>query len=397
MREIGLKDPEILNIARERFLKYLVDGHRDTQEADVLVRLKKLGLTNWGPLFAVAELSLHVDMYPAEFIDSALLRMEKTVANFLANAQWSSLSYIDSRNSIIIIVFGDDMHRFADLDPLISKLIRRLMDDYGIVIYAGIGGVVRMATDIRHSAKEANTCIMYKNSAGRNYVINIKDIKQILTNVAGDNRTAFDRVVGCFMDGDLQKLNIRLNELMENLKISGANIQVIRQAYIELIAQIMRCVTDAGIKLSEEQTREQLRYVLSEFDPYAIKAWFLERCSDYIRQIGDRRQESTTHIAQIAKRYVERNYSEPSLSQQSVSDHIGLSVGYFGQLFFSQTGQRFVDYLHQYRMDVARNLLLTTNDKIKDISMAVGFGNVNYFNSLFRKYYGITPKEYRNQ
>lgn len=395
MRESLTNNPEKLNIARERFLKFLVDGHRDISETDIQCRLEKLGIAEWGPLFVVAEISLHMDMYPAAFQDDALLHMEEETTAFLKRCGWNFWTYIDSRYSLIVILCADDADKFVELDASLAKLIQKLMDEFAVVIYAGIGGVVSMSTDIRYSAKEANTCIMYKYSASRDNVINIKNVKQILSNAGADNTTAFDRVVGCFMDGDLQKLNVRLGELIQQLAKVQSGIQVIRQAYLELITQIIHRVNDAGIKLDEEQTGAYLQYVIKETDPQKLKSWFVTECSEFIRQMGIKRQESTSHIVEIARQFVERNYADPEISQQSVSDYLGLSVGYFGQLFFSKTGQRFLDYLHQYRLDIARKHLLNSNDKIKDISVAVGFSSVNYFNSVFKKHFSVTPKEYR--
>lgn len=395
MRESISNNPEKLNIARERFLKFLVDGHRDISETDIQCRLDKLGITEWGPLFVVTEISLHMDMYPAAFQDDALLHMEEETTNFLKRLGWNFWTYIDSRNSLIVILCADEMDKFVELDSSIAKLVQKLMVEFGVVIFAGIGGIVSMSTDIRYSAKEANTCIMYKYSASRDNVINIKNIKQILANAVADNTPAFDRVIGCFMDGDLQKLNVRLGELIQQLAKAQSGIQVIKQAYLELITQIIHRVNDYGIILNEEQTSAYLHYVIKETDPQKLKIWFVAECSEFIRQMGIKRQESTSHIVEIARQFVERNYADPEMSQQTVSDHLGLSVGYFGQLFFSKTGQRFVDFLHQYRLEIAQKHLLNNNDKIKDISVAVGFSSVNYFNSVFKKYYGVTPKEYR--
>lgn len=397
MRNAYLYDQEKVNIARERFLRFLVDGYRDSTETDIQERLSRLGFADWGPLFAVAEISLHMDMFPAAYLDSTLLRVEEAVGAFLKTGGWRFWTYVDSRNSIIAILCADEAAAFYDLDTELSKLLQKLMNEFGIVIFAGIGSVVTAPTDIRNSAKDANLCIMYKYSAAKDNVIHIKNIKKILSNSTGDHSTGFDRVIGCFMDGDLQKLNIRLNELLQFFEKSKSSIQIIRQAYLELITQIIHRVSDTGIKVDEDQTSKDLQYILKEENANQIKSWFLEKCSDYIHQMGIKRQESTSHIALIAKQYVERNYADQNLSQQSVSDYLGLSVGYFGQLFFSQTGQRFVDYLQQFRLDIATKYLLNTNNKVKDISGEVGFSSVNYFNTLFKKHFGMTPKEYREQ
>ena len=54
-------------------------------------------------------------------------------------------------------------------------------------------------------------------------------------------------------------------------------------------------------------------------------------------------------------------------------------------------------YLTDYRMEKAKELLEESNWKIVDIGKACGYTNQPYFNKLFKNYYGVTPKQYREQ
>lgn len=397
MREMAFVNSERTNIARERFLRYLIDGHRDCTDSDVCCRMKNLGITEWGPYFMVIEISLHMDLYPAQQIDHMLLRIEDFSMRYFKDSGFAVNGYIDSRNSLIVMLNAYEKQAFVQIDKVVTKLIKRLMSDTGIVIYAGIGRVVSTPTEIKHSAKDANRCIEYKYSIVKENVIDIKDVNRIVSRKNTDNTTAFDRVIGCFLDGDLQKLTVRLGELLKFLEKAQSSLQTVRHVYLELITQIMHRLSDAGISIDKEQASSYLQFILNEQDTQRMKEWFINRCSEFIYEMSQKRQESTSQISQAAKKYVERNYSDPDISQQSVSDFMGLSIGYFGQIFFAQTGQRFIDYLHQYRLEIAVNRLLTSNDKIKDVSTAVGFSNVNYFNALFKKTYSMTPKEYRTK
>ena len=56
----------------------------------------------------------------------------------------------------------------------------------------------------------------------------------------------------------------------------------------------------------------------------------------------------------------------------------------------------FVQYLNDYRLEVAAKLLTTTSDDIINIAINTGFDNLSYFNRCFKKKYGITPGKYRN-
>lgn len=74
---------------------------------------------------------------------------------------------------------------------------------------------------------------------------------------------------------------------------------------------------------------------------------------------------------------------------------MGLSECYFSSLFKSKTGMRFYDYLCQVRMESAKQMLRTNlNLKIYEIALNVGYPEVVSFNRNFKKYTGVSPKEY---
>ena len=64
--------------------------------------------------------------------------------------------------------------------------------------------------------------------------------------------------------------------------------------------------------------------------------------------------------------------------------------------FKENMGTSFVDYLRDYRLTMAARLLLVSDDTVLSIAEEVGFDNLSYFNRAFKKKYGVTPREYRN-
>jgi AraC-like DNA-binding protein len=95
------------------------------------------------------------------------------------------------------------------------------------------------------------------------------------------------------------------------------------------------------------------------------------------------------------KKFVELHHQQP-LSLRQLSRTCGMSVASFTAKFKETTGQSMVDYKHSVQIRHARSLLSETSRKILDIAHEVGFNDISFFNRVFRKHTGMTPKEYRN-
>lgn len=95
-----------------------------------------------------------------------------------------------------------------------------------------------------------------------------------------------------------------------------------------------------------------------------------------------------------AMKYIEENY-EKNISMKDVCKSLLISESYLTKLFKNHTDYSFVDYLTGYRMQKACELLNDSTLRIYAIAEAVGYRDQRYFSVLFKKYVGVTPREYR--
>ncbi|MGY3724879.1 AraC-type DNA-binding protein [Granulicatella balaenopterae] len=79
-----------------------------------------------------------------------------------------------------------------------------------------------------------------------------------------------------------------------------------------------------------------------------------------------------------------------------MSDMANLSESRFRTLFKKQVGKNPLDYLNEIKVMTAARKLLMSNDNISDIAYQVGYEDPNYFSRIFKKYFCITPKQYRD-
>ena len=106
-------------------------------------------------------------------------------------------------------------------------------------------------------------------------------------------------------------------------------------------------------------------------------------------------QYNNSKYKDIILRKMEERYCDISFNLNSLADEMNLSSGYLSSLFKNLFGIAFQDYLNKMRMEKAKLLLLTTDLKNYEIGELIGIENFNYFNSKFKKTFGITPKEFK--
>ncbi len=114
---------------------------------------------------------------------------------------------------------------------------------------------------------------------------------------------------------------------------------------------------------------------------------------DYLAQL--RKNVSRGVLGEVEKE-IRENYAE-NLTLKALGEKYFLNSAYLGQLFRKQYGKSFKDYLNQYRMEQAANLLLRTDGKIYEIAEAVGCHDLDYFVNRFIAVKGCTPTKFRKQ
>ena len=94
--------------------------------------------------------------------------------------------------------------------------------------------------------------------------------------------------------------------------------------------------------------------------------------------------------------YMERNY-EKDLKLETFARMFNYNSNYLGKVFRKEIGDSFNNILDSIRISNAKQLLAETDLKVYQISERVGYSNIDYFYLKFKKYVGMSPKEYKRQ
>ena len=92
--------------------------------------------------------------------------------------------------------------------------------------------------------------------------------------------------------------------------------------------------------------------------------------------------------------FIEQNFQN-DISVEDIARFCGLNRSYFGKIFKDTVGRSPQDFLMNYRMVKATELLKMTQLSIGDISNAVGYSNQLHFSRAFKNIYGISPRDWR--
>ena len=101
-------------------------------------------------------------------------------------------------------------------------------------------------------------------------------------------------------------------------------------------------------------------------------------------------------LVERVKEYIEEHFQE-NIGRESIAKAIFITPNYLSKIFAAETGNTLREYINTRRVREAQWLLSQTSKTISEIALEVGFENIPYFSTVFKKNCGITPVEWRNR
>lgn len=106
--------------------------------------------------------------------------------------------------------------------------------------------------------------------------------------------------------------------------------------------------------------------------------------------------EKSKGLIQQINEYIHQHYAE-NLTRSEIGAEFYLVPEYLAKMYKKKTGIGLKDYINDYRIQQAKQMLLYSDKQVGEVAVDVGFGNLSYFSTLFKKSTGMTPVEYRRQ
>ncbi len=189
----------------------------------------------------------------------------------------------------------------------------------------------------------------------------------------------FNEIVNTYINYLLLGHNSKKDELLWIVK-NSADAGMLKSFISEVLAHLkisfMPDVSDFEKRLKEISAEDEL---------YS----FLEEIEIAVRNIPS----GENVIVSVVKNYIS-NYTGSDYTLKNIAGAVAYTPYYLSRIFKSETGENLSDYIFNARMERAKRLLLDKNKNISSVAKAVGFENASYFSRSFKKYTGMTPKQY---
>ncbi|WP_394185953.1 response regulator transcription factor [Metabacillus halosaccharovorans] len=150
-------------------------------------------------------------------------------------------------------------------------------------------------------------------------------------------------------------------------------------------------------RLEVMQEINQLEMKASWIRNYNEVLAFIEEMLHLVLSTRDCLTSKYSSSVQMAIDYINKNFPDSQLSLQTVADAVNVSASYLSHLFSQETGKTLIEYLTNTRIDMAKNLLKSTNNKTYEIADQVGYSDSHYFCKTFKKITGLTTKQFKHQ
>lgn len=114
-----------------------------------------------------------------------------------------------------------------------------------------------------------------------------------------------------------------------------------------------------------------------------------------LEMVQANQQSSRSKICDAVLSYIHEHYGDSGLTNKEIALHFGYNPEHLSYLICQETGKTLHQYLIYYRIQMAKNYLVTTQYDISEIAWRSGFCSAAYFIKIFREHNGRTPRAYR--
>lgn len=385
---------EVLPKLQSNFFISLIEGRVEKHDYERFLQAYQVDMK--GPLFGCVIFHTSENHVP-EGMNPLLLSMsvEREIKQRLMD-QRNCREFIYMGNTLLILELDaeDKITQITDACDRFCRWAYRIM---GAVVTAGIGTVCDSLYEISLSYERAREAVSYRVLYGTKRAINIGEIvpKEQIKPVQSEE-SRMQTLFRAIRIGDSAEIERAAHGEMEKLHKNTETMSQYNLATMEIVSGFFKFCTDNSLDFNKISGNMQNIYEkVSQMDESSLTAWIVQMSETISEKLKCARNSSARRLIVEAQNIVKERYMEADISLDEVCAVLGVSNSYFSSVFKKEAGKSFISYLTDYRMDIAAEMILNTDEKSYTIAEKVGYLDANYFSYVFKKKFGVSPSKYR--
>ena len=388
---------ESLPVLQENFYTSLIEGQIASDAIGQYAKNYQISLS--GPFYVVTILHISSNAVGEEdaIRDATLLSMSvKKLAEESLAGKWDSRTVTYLGDIIVITQLADEesITHFTDRMDRICKMAKRVCKAR---VTAGIGHICNRPEQLSVSYQGAKNAISYRVLYGTTRAINIAETDPQERGDIPWEGPYIREIIKRIKMGETDALKTEIRRFASQISGKRMSLQKYRILIMELLTEIFRFGANNQINLDLifGENSDVYAQAMQLESPEALGSWLEDRCIRMQLQLLEERRDTTKSFVARAIEYVKEHYGDQDLSIETICRFLNVSAAHFSTVFKKETGKTFINYLTDYRMREAVNLLLTENEKTYIIAQKVGYVDPNYFSYVFKKQFGMSPSKYK--
>lgn len=390
---------ENISILKEKLLRELIyNTYFDYAKLQDKIDLYKINLNKSNLLVTI----LHIDILPEsskEFgqIDIETLKIAiKEIINKIIPKSFGKEIFQNNEDVVTILSHEDQIDWYSASSKIFSEIKERIENELQILTTIGIGGVVENINEIFKSYNEASSAVDAEFFIGEGNMIFFNEIS--LKNLSSTSYPLNEdiKIINYLSTGNKDMLKNSVDNYFKTLcSNSLTSTDYIKYSCYALLGSILRfclektadinSIFDSNLdwvsEIKDCKTIVQLQETILKITYYVF---------DVINE-----NKNTNHLIKNAVEYIKENYHK-DIDLETIAKNIFITPGYLSLLFKQETGVNFLEYLHKYRIQKAKEYFHNKLLKNYEVSRMVGYTNEKYFSQMFKRYTGLTPTQYKD-
>lgn len=401
MNELKRNVSKNLPVLKGQFLNELIKGNDSLSNEIILNKIKNLGINLLLGVYIVVVLEIDSEDYSDWSYNEKHL-WNYGVINIVEELLGNDFAYeicMDSGDRICILLSFETLGNVTT--EKLNRILENILDAVKIylrfTVTIGVGNYCKMVKEIAISYNEALYALRNKLVLGKNLIIHHQSVSEI--GFVGNFFQAEHRIqlLANMRLGSLEDVKHIIEYLFEEVKEKNIEPEVLLVIAVEMVTPCLEFVAENNMKfdlVSHTYFKNLFENIKAKKTIEDIKKYIIEIYTTIIEYVNQNKSDKSSKTVEVVVNYIAENYSNCELTIDLISKAVYMNYTYLCFLFKKHMNMTLNEYITQYRMNKAIEMMEQGDVYVTEVAYAIGFSNVNYFGKCFKKEFGMTPSKY---